>query len=185
MPPRRCAIQSARPIATMLRTTVRGFDRPCGRRRTAGTRARSRRSSSARGGCRRRARRADATGQSDQRRMRARDVADSDLGLRHVEQRVPAGVTQRDQRDDEREREQRDEDAITSAACGRRPPTSRTRDRWARSRPRRRRRQRRSARGPCPLAQPIRRRRADPARRSCARHGRRFRARSAPSRAGD
>ncbi len=49
--------------------------------------------------------RPDAAGQADQRRMPAGDVADPDLGLRHVEQRIPVRAPELDERDDERERE--------------------------------------------------------------------------------
>ena len=49
--------------------------------------------------------RTDAPRQTDQRRVTARNVADAHLGLRPVEQRVPARMVQRDQRDEERNRE--------------------------------------------------------------------------------
>ena len=49
--------------------------------------------------------RSDATGQPDQRRVAGCHVAHADLGLRHVEQRVPVRTAQLDERDDERERE--------------------------------------------------------------------------------
>ena len=53
--------------------------------------------------------RADPAGQPDQRRVAGGHVAYPDLGLRHVEQRVPVRTAQRDQRHDEREREHRDQ----------------------------------------------------------------------------
>ena len=48
--------------------------------------------------------RSDATGKTDERRV-TRDVAHADLGLRHVEQRIPMRTPQLNERDHERERE--------------------------------------------------------------------------------
>ena len=81
--------------------------------------------------------RPDTTGEPDQRRVAAADVAHPDLGLGHVEQRVPVRAPQLDEGDDQREREHRRAVPTNSSSViprMRRPARVRSAERRSRSR---------------------------------------------------